>query len=352
MELYPKEHEPFYRLPKALFVHPRYRAVSLTAKTLYGFLLDRTSLSARNGWVDRAGRVFVYFTQREVEERLSCGHNRATALMRELESAGLVERRRQGQGKPARIYVREPEEVRETAPEEAPQSAPEAAFTPEEIPETAPETDPQTAPDEVPQSTPKAAFTPEEIPQTAPETDLRTAPGEPFLARKRQSEGPGKGGPDCRERAANKKEKNKTEWSETDLSNPPPPLSALRRRDAMDEMREEIAFNIDLEGLCRDHPECQSIYEGYVELMAEVCASSRETIRVCREDVPTEQVRRRLLQLDRSHVEYVRDCLGSGSGPVGNIKAYTLAALYNAPVTMDQYYDALVLRDYPELARR
>ena len=52
----------FYRIPKALFQEPRFQSLSTDAKTLYGILLDRMSLSAKNGWLDEQGRVFIIFT--------------------------------------------------------------------------------------------------------------------------------------------------------------------------------------------------------------------------------------------------------------------------------------------------
>ena len=96
----------FYRIPKILLTDRRYKGVSLEAKVLYGLLLDRMGLSARNGWLDDNGRVFLYFTQEEVMAMLDCGKDKATKLFRELEGIGLVERKKQGQGHPARIYVR------------------------------------------------------------------------------------------------------------------------------------------------------------------------------------------------------------------------------------------------------
>ena len=56
----------FYRIPKALFQEPRFQSLSTDAKTLYGILLDRMSLSAKNGWLDEQGRVFIIFT---IEDR-------------------------------------------------------------------------------------------------------------------------------------------------------------------------------------------------------------------------------------------------------------------------------------------
>ncbi len=79
--------------------------------------------------------------------------------------------------------------------------------------------------------------------------------------------------------------------------------------------------------------------------VTEACGTSRDTIRICGNSIPSAAVRSRFLKLNRHHIEYVRDCLASTTSPIGNIKAYTLAALYNAPATMDQYYAALVSRD-------
>ncbi len=64
------------------------------------------SPSIQNDWADDRGRVYIYFVQKDVQKHLRCGHNRATAFMRELERFGLIERKRQGLSKPAKIYVK------------------------------------------------------------------------------------------------------------------------------------------------------------------------------------------------------------------------------------------------------
>ena len=61
----------FYRIPKALFTDPAYRSISTDAKVLYGLLLDRMSLSARNDWLDEQGRVYIIFTVEEIMENLA-----------------------------------------------------------------------------------------------------------------------------------------------------------------------------------------------------------------------------------------------------------------------------------------
>ena len=96
----------FYRIPKLLFQDSRFQLLSTDAKTLYGILLDRMSLSARNGWLDKAGRVFIIYTVQEVQDSLGCADKKATKLLRELEEYGLIERKRRGLGKPDLIYVK------------------------------------------------------------------------------------------------------------------------------------------------------------------------------------------------------------------------------------------------------
>ena len=96
----------FFRIPKALFQEQQFQDLSTDAKTLYGILLDRMSLSVKNEWFDKKGRVFIIFTIEDVKRTLRCADNKATKLLRELEKFGLIERKRRGQGKPCLVYVK------------------------------------------------------------------------------------------------------------------------------------------------------------------------------------------------------------------------------------------------------
>ena len=96
----------FYRIPKALFQEQRFQNLSTDAKTLYSILLDRMSLSVKNEWFDKKGRVFIIFTIEDVKRTLRCADNKATRLLRELEKFGLIERKRRGLGKPSLVYVK------------------------------------------------------------------------------------------------------------------------------------------------------------------------------------------------------------------------------------------------------
>ena len=315
------EQYSFYRVPKTLLTDSRYKGVSIEAKVLYGLLLDRMSLSVRNGWMDKDRRVYIYFTQEDAMALMSCGKDKATRLFRELDQGGigLIERKKQGQGRPTRIYVKN-----FTLPPEPGQ--------PRQSDQTPPE-GPQTAENQQSRPLDSAAIKTAHFEQSAP---LEMS------------------GQDSGFSAPNKTDKNKTDSNHTESSISPPapsrasPPAGAHRRMRMDEMdgyRERIRENISYDLLLLERPYDAEEIDGYVELMAETCASRREYIRVNGEDVPIELVRKRFLKLDGEHIRYVMDSLRQNTTQVVNIRAYTLAALYNAPVTISQYYTAQVSHD-------
>lgn len=99
----------FYRIPKILITSQFFKKVSDSAKLLYGLMLDRMSLSIRNGWLDDDNRAYIFFTTNDVMEQMCCGTEKATKMLAELDSEkgiGLIERVKQGQGRPAIIYLK------------------------------------------------------------------------------------------------------------------------------------------------------------------------------------------------------------------------------------------------------
>jgi len=81
------------------------------------------------------------------------------------------------------------------------------------------------------------------------------------------------------------------------------------------------------------------------ELIVDTVCSARKTIRIAGDDYPAEVVKSRFMKLDSSHVRYVMDCMRDNTTYVRNIKKYLLAALYNAPSTISNYYSSLVQHD-------
>lgn len=115
------------------------------------------------------------------------------------------------------------------------------------------------------------------------------------------------------------------------------------RMDKMTIYQEIIKENIEYPYLAERYG--QERTDEVVDLMLETVLSQRPYIRIAGDDYPREIVRSRFLKVNYSHIEYVFDCLDKNTTKVRNIKAYLLAALYNAPATMDSYYRAEVNHD-------
>ncbi|WP_276505156.1 replication initiator protein A [Anaerosalibacter massiliensis] len=95
-------------MPKVLYTDPIFKNLSSDAKVLYGILLDRMELSIKNSWVDENNRVFIYFTIENIMEIMG-GNKKSVKVLSELDTEkgiGLIEKQRQGQGKPTKIYVK------------------------------------------------------------------------------------------------------------------------------------------------------------------------------------------------------------------------------------------------------
>lgn len=100
----------FYKIPKVLFTDPRFGSISTEAKIMYGVMLDRVSLSRKNGWIDENGNVYIHFTLAEMMEYFHWTKYRIYEILKELdvgeEGIGLVERKRTGCNKPNVLYVK------------------------------------------------------------------------------------------------------------------------------------------------------------------------------------------------------------------------------------------------------
>ena len=133
------------------------------------------------------------------------------------------------------------------------------------------------------------------------------------------------------------------------LSIPQTPRGLDRKgRDQMREResyRELILENIEYDCLIRNHRLDRDRLDELVELMVDTVCSNREMIRIAGDDYPAEVVKSRFLKLNSSHIEYVLDRMRENTTYVRNIKKYLLAALYNAPATIDSYYTSLVSHD-------
>ena len=272
----------FYRIPKALFTDPAFRSISTDAKVLYGLLLDRMSLSARNDWLDEQGRVYIVFTVEEIMESLACGNKKAVGLLRELEvGAGLIERRRQGLGKPNLIYVKN--------------------FI---------------------------------------KGNFLKCPNDTSVSVQSTVHDVSKG-------HGNKTDKNYTDLSETD-----PFLSDVAAgtesegKDDRTRYQDYFFQEFGLDALMKANPEDEDMLREMLELLVDTVCSKRRFIRIAGDDKPAEVVKAQLMKLNSDHLRFVLMCLKENTTLVRNMRQYLLAALYNAPLTMNNYYTARVQHDF------
>ena len=199
-----------------------------------------------------------------------------------------------------------------------------------------------------------------ETPQVNPQTDPDTAsPGtEKPYTENPDMDKPGTAEP-CTEKPAqlnkdisskqgSKKDISSTEISNPIQSNPPTPEGARMGSDGMgarEIYREIILDNIEYDILIQDPKMDRERLDEIAELIVDTVCSARKTIRIAGDDYPAEVVKSRFMKLDSSHVQNVMDCMADNTTYVRNIKKYLLAALYNAPVTIGNYYSSLVQHD-------
>lgn len=154
------------------------------------------------------------------------------------------------------------------------------------------------------------------------------------------------------------KDKSSNDPSRTDLSsteisnpiqsNPPTPAGArmgMDRMGARESYRELILENIEYDFWKNSDRVDHEMLDEIVDLIVDTVCSARKVIRIAGDDYPAEVVKSRFMKLDSSHVQYVMDCMKDNTTYVRNIKKYLLAALYNAPTTINSYYSSLVQHD-------
>lgn len=290
----------FYRIPKALFTDSYFKDLSSDAKILYGLMLDRMSLSIKNQWFDDKNRAYIYFSIEDIMELLNCGRNKAIKSMRELDDEtgiGLIEKRRQGFGKVNVIYVK--------------------TFMPEK-------TDEKKFGEELEKFKK----------QTSVENEEST---EVYISNP-----------------------NNTNLSDTEMNDNKsnPIISVDEKRFDSDNRSEDyqayenlVKETIDYESLEVTHHDDMRQVDEIVNLIVETVMCKNDKILIASNWYPASLVKKKFLMLTYSHIEYVLHCMRGNTTKVKNIKKYLLAALFNAPSTMNGYYQAEVNHDMPGLVR-
>ncbi len=96
--------------------------------------------------------------------------------------------------------------------------------------------------------------------------------------------------------------------------------------------------SLEVDTLLRLCPDDEDTIYQIVDLLVDTCATNRKTLHIAEDDKPAEVVRSRFMKLNADHIRFVLMCLAENSSPIRNMKQYLLASLYNAPTTMQLYY--------------
>lgn len=282
----------FYRVPRMLIKDERFKGLSSDAKLLYGLMLDRMSLSMKNGWLDDENRAYIIYTVDAIMEDLGCGKDKAIKVLAELDTnkgIGLVERIRRGLGKPDIIYVKNFVVSQET----------------------------EEKPDKM---------------QVDRDTLAEVGNSAPIYTNYNQTD------------------QNYTDMNYINLINQSE--SEQKKPDSMDEMEDVNAYielikeNIEYEHHMKYAAwQDKALYEELYEVICEIVCVKRTTVKVAGEDYPYELVKSKFLKLDSGHLEYVMGCMKNTTTKIANIKSYMVTALYNAPSTINHYYQQEVQHD-------
>lgn len=271
----------FYRIPKVLFEAEGVKDISTDAKLLYGLMLDRMQLSAKNKWLDEKGRVYIYYTVKQIMNSLSCSNKTVTKLLHELEQTGLISREKNGLTKPDRIYVMNFLSVMYKG-------------------------------------------------------NLQTC--KKYISGDEDSTSQ-----EVKKLHTNNTDIKDTECSDNNpIVSEPDGSDAMEEYNTYERIIKE---NLDYDILIHDQHYDRRDIDEIISLMVDVMTSHKGTVRISGDDKPIEVVKSRFMKLNYMHIEYVLDGMKDNPVKVRNIRAYLLASLYNAPATINNYYSALVNHD-------
>ena len=342
----------FYRIPKQLIKDIRFRELSSDAKCLYGLLLDRMSLSEKNGWIDKENRLYIHYALAEMMQDFNCSKGTCTKIMRELDTitgVGLIERKRQGLGRPDIIYVKNLDTMEPTQKTESKEKMPENTVVSPKVQtlsfkkhndknvrDSNFETEVSKNLFENSQKHKQATF---RSPKSEPQEDKKVIPDKTDI------------------NINNKNNKNNKNNINNNIlySNPIYPSKLSKKyaskanevtKDEMDKMSAYIAMikqNVEYDRLVGcDEWQDKELYTELYQTICDVVCMQRESIKVAGAVCPHELVKSRFLKLKSEHLQYVVDCLKKVTNSIRNIKAYMITSLYNAPTTIDHYYTNMV----------
>jgi len=334
----------FYMLPKELLISEKYRALSAEAKLLYALMYSRKTLSEANGWVDAGGRVYIYFTVKEISEVIGCGCTKATKLLNELESyggTGLIRRKKQGLGKPNRIYINSlyDKNVDNEVDKPVDKCVEKNAGQGLKSGKSAEASESVDKPEE--KSVDKHVD--KEDAQCCVLPDAKLHSTGKHICRALESEAQDgcktKTNYNDRNYIYNNYNDSVLSYHTSHSQNPDPTDSTEKRK----RVRNTVCSNIDYAAASDTFG--KEWTDELVELIVDVLCSPHSTVRISKTDYPAEVVRERFEKLTYFHIENVYFAMRTVNHRIGNIRSYMLTALFHSVETTQSWMYARVRAD-------
>jgi hypothetical protein len=310
-------------------------------------MLDRMSLSIKNGWQDEEDRTYIVYTIENIQEDLNCGKNKAIKTLAELDSSqkgiGLVEKRKRGCGLPDILYVKNFVGVQVAAKSDY---LNEKNLGNTEKSASKGHKSVEVSNVNLKKFKMQTSRSLQNKPQEVSETNLKEFTNETSESLESKPQEVCKINPNYTD--YNQSESRYTELNQTERDNPiiPSGKVGIDRIDEMNIVREYLRESIEYDALIGQR--CfgdRKIIDEIVEVMVDAITSKSETIRINGEDIPKNVVQSRFEKYDMELIQYVCECLRNNTTKVKNIRSYLLTTLYNAPTTISSYYQAEVNHD-------
>lgn len=326
----------FIKVPKLLVHDKAFIGLSVDAKMLYGLLLDRMSLSMKNGWLDEENRVYIIYQIKDIMSDMNMARATAVKYLQELVDFGLVEKKKRGLGLPNILYVKSFLVEKESTEQEKTLGG---RYT--NTPETPKNT--QKFNNYTSGSSENEIQEVQELdPNNTNINNTKNINTNILSYPLTEGEEPDMTGAD-----------NWTHKKGLSITMPKADRMGCDKKKSEYELYMDlIKDNIEYDALKERYPLDAELIDGIVEMMTEVTVSTNDYIVIASNSFPKEVVKSRFLKLNFSHLEYVMSCFKSNTTKVKNIKKYLLASLFNAPSTMNGYYTAEVNHDMPQYASR
>lgn len=292
----------FFKIPKILYTDSIFKTLSSDAKVLYSILLDRMSLSMKNGWLDEENKVFIIFTIDEIEETMNIGRNKAINIMKEIQDFGLIEKKRRGLGKPNIIYVK--------------------SFLVETIEENGKMEEEKNGDRSLNDKFQEVSKTNLQKFEKQTSRNLKNKPQEVSKT-------------NC-----NKTNINKTKKSDTDISKTTSiDKTGCKRKSKKGEggqVEKIIKQNISyFDFMDRDSPTKENI-DFIVEIMVDAVESKRD-LKINQTWISYEKIKEKFLSIKKEHIEYILSVLRENTSKITHFRAYLLSIIYNAPINIIYY---------------